>query len=379
MKKLWIGLWIGLVAAGGRAATNDTELPQTTEIIGLLKAHYVDSDRLDQQRLTDATVAGLLAALGPGAQLLTAEQAQSNVVAITSSRVAGEPLARAEVIDPKIGYIRLAEVAEDTAAALDAELKKFQDARVTGYVLDLRFADGTNYAAAAAVASRFLKGQPELFHWKEAGRSLQAFRATPTGRALPTEQGEAPLMMLVNAQTRGAAEVLAGALRAQDRCIVIGSRTAGTAVAWEDLKLGDGRILRVATAKIALPGGGEVFPGGVPPDIAVKIDPKTERDVVLHAQPNVTLTASLQPAETRKALREADLVKVFRGEALEAPPLALNTNSVEDAEPAATVTSTNKPAAAPRVGNGSPGEVRDVVLQRAVDILKGIRVLLSAR
>ena len=49
----------------------------------------------------------------------------------------------------------------------------------------------------------------------------------------PNDRPDVPyfLMMLVNAQTRGAAEVLAGALRAQDRCIVIGSRTAGTAVA----------------------------------------------------------------------------------------------------------------------------------------------------
>ena len=60
-------------------------------------------------------------------------------------------------------------------------------------------------------------------------------------------------MLLVNAQTRGSAEALAGALRAQDRGIVVGSETAGSAAAWQDVKLADGRTLRLATAKIVLP------------------------------------------------------------------------------------------------------------------------------
>ena len=44
-----------------------------------------------------------------------------------------------------------------------------------------------------------------------------------------SELAEAPLLLLVNAQTRGSAEVLVGALRAQDRGIVIGGPTAGSA------------------------------------------------------------------------------------------------------------------------------------------------------
>ena len=45
---------------------------------------------------------------------------------------------------------------DETPAALDAQLKQFADAKVTGYVLDLRYADGTNFAAAAEIAGRLL-------------------------------------------------------------------------------------------------------------------------------------------------------------------------------------------------------------------------------
>lgn len=375
MKKLLVAVLLAWAVVTGRAETNTTDLGQTAELIGLLKSHFVDSDQLDGKRLTDATVSGLLQALGDGAQILTPAQAASNTVSRAAPAVR-EPLARTEIIQPDIAYIRLADVTAATPAALDEELKKFLAAKVTGFVLDLRFADGTNYAAAAMVASRFINGEPDLFFIKAHGQCQELFRASEPSRILPVEPSDAPVMVLVNTDTRGAAEAVAAALRAQERAIVIGSRTAGLALAWRDVLLSDGRVLRVATTKLAISGGKDVFPGGVIPDIAVKIDAQAETEAVLQAAPNITLTASLQLIETKKAIREADLLKFFRGEALEAPPLTLSTNA-----PIAETAATNGLTAATTVAPppAPHREVRDTVLQRAVDILKGIRVLLSSR
>ncbi|HUK81276.1 MAG TPA: S41 family peptidase [Verrucomicrobiae bacterium] len=361
-------LIVGLALAGllwpeyARAGSNTNELREATEVIDALKAHYVDREKLDPKLLNDATVSGVLQALGAGAQLLTPEALASNATAVaqgiaTNTTVAlpSEPLARAEIITPSIGYIRIADVATDTVPALDAELRKFAAEKVDGYVLDLRFADGTNLTAAAAVASRFLAPGQEVFELKQSEGGEKKFRTTEAQQSLAAELSEVPLLLLVNAQTRGSAEVLVGALRAQDRGIVVGAKTAGSAAARQDIKLSDGRILRVATAKVTLPNGGDIFPDGIVPDVPVKIDPKVEADVLLNAPTNLTLSASLQPREMKKSLSEAELVKVYRGE-----PIGTN------------VTSTT--------GNDEEGEVqkvRDVVLQRAVDILKGIRVLLT--
>ena len=346
---------LGLLLPGRtHAATGTNELRGASEVIDALKAHYVDREKLDSKLLNDATVSGILNALGQGAQLLSADQVASNATASAPATKLREPLARAEIIEPSIGYIRIADVTDGTATALDAELKKFSDEKADGYVLDLRFADGTNYLAAAAVASRFLPPDQELFELKRAEGAEEKFRTSEAKQSLAAELSEVPLMLLVNGQTRGSAEALAGALRAQDRGIVIGGKTAGSAAAWRDIQLKDGRVLRVATAKIALPKSGEIFPDGIVPNVPVKIDPKVEADVLLNAATNMTLTVSLQPRTKKKGLTEADLVKVYRGEAI----------------------GTNEP---PATGEeeGELQKVRDVVLQRAVDILKGIRVLLS--
>jgi hypothetical protein len=362
---------LALLLAGAtsfcRAANVDPSLRQTMEIISVLKSNYVDHDKLDEKLLNEATVTGILGALGRGAVILAPETPSTNgTKAVDSELKPAGPLARAEVIDPHIGYIRLADVTEGTPAALDAELKGSADAKVAGYVLDLRFADGTNFAAAAAVAGRFLDDGQEVFTLKSSDKGAQVFRAgsdIKSASSNGSDLASAPLMLLVNAETRGSAEALAGALRAQDRGIIIGSQTAGSAAAWEDVKLSDGRTLRIATAKIVLPhltGAGpqiDIFPNGITPDVAVKIEVQTERAVVL-AQTNETLTASLQLRVNKNNLTEAQLVKAFRGEA---------------------VSRFDKPSPVDKAHEEEDDiqNVRDVVLQRAVDILKGIRVLLS--
>ena len=358
------------------AASTATSLQPTAEVISVLKSNFVDRDRLNEKVLNEATVAGILEAVGRGAVIVEPVSPSINAAPAATEAKSTAPLARAEIIGPDVGYVRLAGVTDGTPAALDVELKKFADAKVTGFVLDLRYADGTNFAAAAAIASRFLNDGQELFTLKSSEKSAQVFRANADTKPASTAGAgltSAPLMLLVNEETRGGAEVLAGALRTADRGIVIGSKTAGSAAAWQEAKLSDGRTLRIATAKIVLPSPQDatqpvdLFPDGLTPDVAVKIDPKTEHDVVLTVQTNETLTASLQPRVNKKGLTEAQLVKVFHGQSI-------------DNEPPVRI-------AAPNAGQPSPDKekehededeiqnVRDVVLQRAVDILKGIRVL----
>ena len=359
-------LWLAAGASPLRAAGADPGLRQALEVISVLKSNYVDRDQINDQLLDSATVAGILQALGHGAVIVTPEPATTNATKTAGLELKPiEPLARAEVIAPDIGYVRLADVTDAAVTALDAELQKFAEKKVTGFVLDLRFADGTNYAAAAAVASHFVSGGQELFTLKSAETGAQVFHAATEGKSAAPDGLDltsAPLMLLVNAATRGSAEALAGALRAQNRGIVVGAKTAGSAAGWKDVKLSDGQTLRLATAKVVLPAkesGGtatDLFPGGVTPDVMVKIDAKVERDVVLAAQTNQTLTASLQPMVQKKGLTEAELVKAFRGQAVDTGDAPVSTGHEEE---------------------GDIQPVRDVVLQRAVDILKGIRVLLS--
>ncbi len=172
-----------LVIAGGalfcRAVAADSSLRETTEVISVLKSNYVDHDQLNDKLLNEATVDGLINALGHGVVIVSPPAPSTNASKIVAAEPHPSPdLARAEVIDPNIGYIRLVDVTGETLAALDTELKHFAEAKVTGYVLDLRFADGTNFAAAAEIAGRFLADGQELFTLKSSEKGIQVFRAS---------------------------------------------------------------------------------------------------------------------------------------------------------------------------------------------------------
>jgi hypothetical protein len=371
----WMAVMVLALAplrAGAADATNaaPAQLPlsgETARIVQILKTRYVDRDKLNDQMLEQASIAGIIAALGQGAVILSEASADASA-ATSDAATVRTSIARAEVIEPDIGYIRFANVNLDAVSDLDARLREFAAAKVEGYILDLRFANGREYAAAAAVAGRFLEDGRELFVLHSADQGDQVFRATTEGRV--TNAGErladAPLLLLVNSQTRGSAEALAGGLRAVDRGILVGSVTAGGAVEHEDIKLGDGRVLRVATAKVVLlPADpknlvtADIFPGGLTPDILVPLELSVEREALFSTTTNVTLTVSLQPAPIKKHPSEADLVKAFRGEAVETIGLAPSPSEDEEEEELQSV--------------------RDTVLQRAVDIMKGIRMLLSWR
>ncbi len=102
-------------AAFCRAANVDPFLRQTTEIISVLKSNYVDHDKLDEKLLNEATVTGILGAVGRGAVILPPSTPSTNgTKAVDSELKPSGPLARAEVIDPHIGYIRLADVTAGT-------------------------------------------------------------------------------------------------------------------------------------------------------------------------------------------------------------------------------------------------------------------------
>jgi hypothetical protein len=374
MKKIFIIGLLGfcLPGCGWCAATNEVAALPSEEIVGILKTNYVDHEKLDVQALETATLNGLLDSLGRGVKILKTKPAPPRDA--TAAQTNRNPLARAEVIDPEIGYVRIGDLQPASVRALDEELKKFAEGKVNGYILDLRFADGMNYEAATKVASRFLEGKNELFTVKRASGESPTYSSMPLVQEPAAGLGDAPLILLVNEQTSGSAEALADALRSQHRGIVIGNPTAGRAAATDIIQLTDGRWLQVATAKVVMADGTSPFPNGLEPDVTVKIANAIERNAVLQGT-NITLTASLQPRLKKKVFGEAELVKAFRGEAFSTGPMSL---SEEEAETMTTPSASNEVAEAPAPAPAA-ADVKDTVLERAVDILKGIHVYSAAQ
>lgn len=253
---LTLGLWLAAGAAFA-AATND--LPQFDEVYQLLRSNLNGISEADLNR---AAVRGLLAQLSADAMLLGGAEA------------AGEtpdspPLGKSIICDNSYAYFRVLKVETNLAGDLMAsyrELVATNKSKIKGVVLDLRFAGGADFAAAAGAADCFLNGDRPLLEYGGV-----VARSTKKANAITV-----PLAALINSGTSEAAEGLAAVLRQTSTGLLLGSQSAGRASLFKDFPLTGGGKLRIAVGEIKL-GDGTVFRGGIKPDIAVKTNPEEER------------------------------------------------------------------------------------------------------
>src|SRR2546421_5990856 len=301
-------LLLGLLAflairSGLSAETND--LPHFQEVFRLLRANLPG---VTEEDLNRAAVQGLLDQFYPRAILVTngAPAAAGQEDAL---------LTRTTVYDESYGYVRVTRVATGLADQIKSAYEKLGGRnKLKGLVLDLRFAAGLDYTAAANAADRFLTKEQPLLDWDEG--SIHS-----TGKA---DAINVPVAVLVNRRTTGAAEALAAALRETDAAVLIGSRTAGQARIFKEFDLSNGQRLRVATGQISVGKGKALSATGVAPDMEVPVSGEDETAYFADAykvfsRPAAQLRVTTNIAQTgstnraaRRRLNEADLVRMQR-------------------------------------------------------------------
>jgi C-terminal processing protease CtpA/Prc len=235
-------------------------------VITLLKSNFTNSDAITDTELSRATVEGLMVRVPRGVILLPSKE---------SAPLEAPSAFYSEVLDARIGYLRLGSLNGANLQAMDKSLGTFAAKKVDALIIDLRSSQGTNdFAVATEFAKRFCpKGKPLFTLRKQAARQDRVL----TSDRDPAFQGL--IMVLADGDTSGAAEALASALRFYDKALVIGQPTAGRAVEYSDLPLPSGKILRVAVAEAVSPDGRSLFADGIKPDLPVEMPAAAKRQI----------------------------------------------------------------------------------------------------
>ncbi len=300
---------------------------QTEQAISSLTSDFLDPSKTEEKSIRRATLEGLVLRLAPGATVTTEDDANREMIP-------GDFLA--EILDSRIGYVRLGGLDKESLTQMDSALESFDGNKLRAVVLDLRdTAPSGDFDVAADFARRFAPKGKILF-------SIQK-PSVKQERILTSNQSPAfdgVLVVLTDADTAGAAEALAATLRLNAHAMIVGETTSGEAVEFSNVPLGDGKILRVAYAQVVLPETGPIFPDGVSPDIAAALPPRTQAEIFALSRERGISQFIFE--NERPHLNEAALVA--------------NTNPEIDASLA-----------------GRPRqETFDTVLQRAVDLVTAI-------
>jgi carboxyl-terminal processing protease len=166
-----------------------------------------------------------------------------------------------------VGVININSFSKNTAAGVRAAImgiEKSLGRRPTGYVLDVRSNPGGLLDQAIEVSDIFLEHGEIVSQRGREKNDIERYYAKPGD-----DTKGAPVVVLVDAGSASAAEIVAAALQDHHRAIVMGERSFGKGSVQTLLPLSTATALRLTTARYYTPSGRSVQEGGVEPDMIV--------------------------------------------------------------------------------------------------------------
>lgn len=182
---------------------------------------------------------------------------------------------RSQMLEEGYGYVRISTFQADTAsdfARQVEELKQQGGGSLRGLLIDLRSNPGGLLNAAVQVADDLLDAGNIVSTRGRLPSSDSRFDATP-GQLLPG----VPVVVLVDAGSASASEVLAAALADNGRAVVVGSRTFGKGSVQSVLPLDNGDSVKLTTARYYGPSGRSIQAVGIEPETLIEPEVADER------------------------------------------------------------------------------------------------------
>ena len=174
---------------------------------------------------------------------------------------------KSEVLDEKIGYLRLTSFNENSDDQIKKKIKEFKkNKKIEGYILDLRNNPGGLLSEAISVSDSFLElgeivstrgrnGNDSTHHYSRPGDIINGL----------------PLVVLINSGSASASEIVAGALKDHKRAVLLGTRSFGKGSVQTVIPLPGHGAMRLTTARYYTPSGISIQAKGISPDIEVKV------------------------------------------------------------------------------------------------------------
>ncbi len=204
----------------------------------------------------------------------------TRIVTLERAEIPLQSVRGSTVIDSQagIGFLRITAFQRNTPEEFDAALQPLLEAGIRGLIIDLRNNPGGSLRASAEIADRFVssgvlvstRGRNEAEEWP--ARSQNAIE-------------DLPLMVLINAGSASASEIVGGALQDHRVAQLVGTRSYGKGSVQRTWDLGDGK-LKLTVAHYFTPNGrllhkteaaAEAGTWGLEPDIVVELSEEEER------------------------------------------------------------------------------------------------------
>jgi len=180
--------------------------------------------------------------------------------------------------DAKIGYVRITQFNEPTAAELSTKLDALEAQGMQALILDLRNNPGGLLDSAVDVCGQFVG--PNTMVVSTEGRvasSRKVYKTSSEAKSRP----HYPMAILINGGSASASEIVAGAMRDLKRAVLVGETSFGKGSVQSVVELQDGSGVRLTTAKYYTPSKQVIHEKGIAPGIRASLAPDQENLLTL--------------------------------------------------------------------------------------------------
>ncbi|MCQ2491946.1 MAG: S41 family peptidase [Lachnospiraceae bacterium] len=179
-----------------------------------------------------------------------------------------------EMLDDKVGYIRITEFDEITVTQFSKAVDELKAEGMERMILDLRNNPGGLLLSAVSIADKILPKGLVVYTQDKYGKK-EEFNASSD------DELGVPLAVLVNARTGSASEVLSGAIQDYGYGTLVGETTFGKGIVQTTMNLGDGSALKLTITDYYTPKGRNIHDKGIKPDVEIELDENLLKKVTI--------------------------------------------------------------------------------------------------
>lgn len=267
------GLGLSVVGEDGAVKVISPFRGSPADKVGIKSGDFIThlDGRLIVGQTLDESVAQMRGRSGTSIQLTIFRPGRDEPfdINVTRGLIELEPVTW-ELQDGNIGHIMINEFSRDVGSDVFAAWEALQGeatGRLNGLVLDLRSNPGGSLDEAVALSDLFLtEGRIVSQRGRARGENI-AYDAETVFRG--DIAAGLPIVVLIDAGSASASEIVAGALQDHRRAVVMGEQSFGKGSVQSLLPLGREAALKLTTARYYTPAGNSVQEGGIKPDIRV--------------------------------------------------------------------------------------------------------------
>jgi len=193
-----------------------------------------------------------------------------------------------KVLENNIGYIEFNSFDEGCSKEFKEKLEELKGKNITSLIIDIRNNGGGLVTEALEIADFIVEKDATLLITTDKKQKEEITKAKTDPMI------NIPVVLLTNSSSASASEILAGALKDNNKATIVGEKTYGKGVIQELLTLTDGSGLKITTNEYFTPNRNKINKVGITPDVEVKIDEKVQGQLVIEEKDDTQLQKAIE-------------------------------------------------------------------------------------